>query len=155
MEEFKSWTNRNALVHLPTNGAEYTWNNGTGINRCTERRLDRAITNQIWLDSCHTLSVSALTKHHSDHYPLLLDVQVNNIPFASQFKFMRMWVSHPNCSTIVRDSCSSNVIGCPMFILTKKLKSLKEKLKIWNKDCFGNVHEAVQLAEQNINHMQH
>lgn len=66
---------------------------------------------------------------------------------------MRMWVSHPDCSTIVRDSWSFNVIGCPMFILTTKLKVLKEKLKIWNKDGFGNVHEVVQLAEQNLNHL--
>lgn len=35
MEEFKSWIDRNALVHLPANGVEYTWANGKGINIST------------------------------------------------------------------------------------------------------------------------
>jgi len=154
MEEFKNWTDTNNLIHLPTTGAEYTWANGRGNNRYTERRLDRAITNQLWIDTCNSISVTTLTKHKSDHYPLLLVSQVNNIPFASQFKFLRMWTFHPNCLHIVRDCWNSNVIGCPMFILTKKLKILKERLKSWNKECFGNVHDFVNTAEQNLQHIQ-
>jgi hypothetical protein len=41
-----------------------------------------------------------------------------------------------------------------MFILSKKLKLLKEKLKVWNKVCFGNVNESVIAAEQNLNLIQ-
>jgi hypothetical protein len=37
-----------------------------------------------------------------------------------------------------------------MFVLSKKLKLLKEKLKIWNKECFGNVHDYVVSAEQHL-----
>jgi hypothetical protein len=37
-----------------------------------------------------------------------------------------------------------------MFILSKKLKLLKEKLKTWNKYCFGNVHTLVTSAEQRL-----
>ena len=32
---------------------------------------------------------------------------------------------------------STNVVGCPMFVLGAKLKILKGKLKQWNKDIFG------------------
>ncbi|PNX70974.1 hypothetical protein L195_g057930, partial [Trifolium pratense] len=41
-----------------------------------------------------------------------------------------------------------------MFILSKKLKILKDKLKIWNKDCFGNVHNHVISAEQKLHQIQ-
>jgi len=41
-----------------------------------------------------------------------------------------------------------------MFILNKKLKNLKERLKVWNKACFGNIHDAVKLTEQNLQNIQ-
>jgi hypothetical protein len=150
IEDFKNWTDNNNLIHLPTSGAEFTWANGRRNNRYTERRLDRAIINQLWLDTCQSISVTTLTKHKSDHYPLLLVSQVNNISFASQFKFLRMWTTHPDCLTIVRDCWNSTVIGCPMFVLSRKLKMLKTKLKSWNKECFGNVHDVINTAEQNL-----
>jgi hypothetical protein len=37
-----------------------------------------------------------------------------------------------------------------MFILTKKLKILKDQLKCWNKEVFGNVHAFVKEAENNL-----
>ncbi|GAU45776.1 hypothetical protein TSUD_24400 [Trifolium subterraneum] len=41
-----------------------------------------------------------------------------------------------------------------MFILSHKLKLLKDKLKIWNKESFGNVHDHVNTAAQNLQHIQ-
>lgn len=72
MEEFFDWSDSNNLYHIPTRGAQYTWTNGRGA-RQTERRLDRAICNQLWLDSCASLAVTTLTKFKSDHFPILLD----------------------------------------------------------------------------------
>jgi NDP-sugar pyrophosphorylase family protein len=37
-----------------------------------------------------------------------------------------------------------------MFILSRKLKILKEQLKGWNKDVFGNVHAYVKEAEDDL-----
>jgi hypothetical protein len=63
---------------------------------------------------------------------------------------MRMWSSHSDCVNIVQDCWNTTVIGCPMFILTQKLKNLKLNLKEWNKHVFGNVHENVKIAEMNL-----
>jgi hypothetical protein len=154
MEEFNHWSNNNNLIHLPTLGAEFTWENIRGGLRHTERKLDRAVCNQSWLDVYHSLSVSTLTKHRSDHYPLLLEFQLSRITFASQFKFIRMWSLHPDCEAIVKNCWTSEVIGCPMFVLSKKLKILKEKLKCWNKESFGNVHDFVTSAETKLQRVQ-
>jgi len=41
-----------------------------------------------------------------------------------------------------------------MHILKSKLKNLKNKLKVWNKQVFGNVHSFVIEAEQNLSNIQ-
>jgi hypothetical protein len=152
--EFQSWTDTNNLIHLPTRGAEYTWNNGRGGSRHTEKRLDRVVCNQAWLDICSVSSVSSLTRLRSDHFPLLLDVQLNFISHASQFKFMKIWTMHPDCRSIISDCWNSVIVGCPMFVLSQKLKLLKSKLKDWNKNCFGNVHDMVNSADKKLQHIQ-
>jgi hypothetical protein len=154
MQEFQTWTDSFNLLHLPTRGAVFTWNNGRGGNRHTEKRLDRAICNQLWLDTCSVSSVTALVKHKSDHFPLLLDFQFTSNSYASNFKFMRMWSLHPDCTNLISECWNTNVSGCPMFILSKKLKLLKEKMKVWNKECFGNVNEVVSSADQNLHLIQ-
>lgn len=41
-----------------------------------------------------------------------------------------------------------------MYILSEKLKHLKHKLKVWNKDVFGNVHDRVSKAQQAVDRIQ-
>ncbi|WJX67281.1 hypothetical protein P8452_51760 [Trifolium repens] len=40
IDDFQSWSDSNLLMHLPTTGAFFTWTNGRGGSRHTERRLD-------------------------------------------------------------------------------------------------------------------
>jgi hypothetical protein len=150
MDEFKAWTDSFNLYHLPTRGAVFTWNNGRGGSRHTEKRLDRVICNQDWLSLCTVTAVTALIKHKSDHLPLLLDFQLSTTSFAPNFKFMRMWTLHPDCRNVISDCWKIVLFGCPMSILNQKLKLLNFKLKEWNKKSFGNVNEIVTSAEHNL-----
>jgi hypothetical protein len=65
-----------------------------------------------------------------------------------------MWTLHPECNDDVSFSWSSSFHGSPIFILANKLKLLKSKLIVWNKENFGDVHIAVNFAEANLNHIQ-
>jgi hypothetical protein len=65
-----------------------------------------------------------------------------------------MWSLHPDCSAIISESWNSVVVGCPMFVLSQKLNSLKTKLKTWNKDCFVNVNDTVDAAELKLQQIQ-
>jgi hypothetical protein len=154
IEEFHSWTDSFNLVHLPTRGVEFTWNNGRGGSGHTERRLDRVICNHSWVDTCFVSFVSSLTKLRSDHFPLLFEFQTSTSYHVSQFKFMKMWSLHPDCYSVILDCWNSNVVGCPMYVLSQKLKILKAKLKCWNKDSYGNVHDLVSAVELNLNQIQ-
>lgn len=62
----------------------------------------------------------------------------------SQFKFIQMWEICNDCKDIVAKSQETNVVGFPMFILDRKLKLLKDNLKVWNKSSFGNIHAKVK-----------
>ncbi|PNY03410.1 ribonuclease H [Trifolium pratense] len=149
------WTDSIQLIHLPTRGANFTWSNGRLGNRFTERRLDRAICSQSWLDVCSSIDCTTLVKNRSDHYPLLLDFSSHSIRFMSSFKFMKMWTMHDDCRNVISHSWNERVdVGCPMFVLNSKLKRLKTKLKFWNKEIFGNVHNYVSAAEAHLQHIQ-
>jgi len=154
MSDFHTWSSINDLLHLPTRGAWFTWNNGRGGRAHTERRLDRTICNQSWLDLCNTMSYSTLTKLKSDHFPLLFEFQYSDCSFSSQFKFMKMWSLKDDCRTLIANSWSNVVTSCPMFVQNKKLKILKNNLKVWNKENFGNVHLMVKNVEQKVSHIQ-
>jgi len=154
MQDFQKWTDSNHFIHLPTTGAEFTWQNGRSGRRFTERRLDRCICNQSWLDMCSSISVSTLLRTCSDHHPILLDFEVTQSRFVSQFKFQKMWTLHEDCRNVVNLIWKLNVVGCPMFILSKKLQMLKVKLRSWNKEVFGNIHQLVKEAEAKLHDIQ-
>jgi exonuclease III len=154
MTDFLDWTDSNSLVHLPTRGVDFTWHNGRRGYNHTEKRLDRSICSLDFIDTCSSISCSTLTKSRSDHFPLLLEFFSSDTRHVSQFRFMSMWLLHPNLADVVKECWNTNVIGCPMFVLSKKLKILKDTLKVWNKDVFGNVHDHLKLAEDKVNSIQ-
>lgn len=93
MQDFQTWIDTYDLLHLPTKGALFTWKNGREGRRFTQRRLDRSICNQDWLDVCSTTSCLTLIRLTSYHYPLLLEVKTTEVLFTSSFKFLKMWIS--------------------------------------------------------------
>jgi len=154
IEDFLNWSESNHLIHIPTRGSLFTWANGRRGSNFTEKRLDRSICNNAWIDMCSSVSCRTLTKQRSDHFPILLEFYFQETSFASQFKFMQMWSLHPNCSALISKVWNTPVVGCPMFILNRKLKMLKEKLKEWNKNIFGNVTDNVKVVEDLLKHIQ-
>jgi hypothetical protein len=65
-----------------------------------------------------------------------------------------MWIAHQDCVNVVQQSWNVNVVGCPMYVLSEKLKILKKNLKTWNKNVFGNVHENVKKCKLKVDEIQ-
>jgi len=63
INDFLSFTDSFNLIHLPTRGTFFTWNNGRSNRRHTKRRLDRTIVNQQMLDLCSSISCSISLIH--------------------------------------------------------------------------------------------
>jgi hypothetical protein len=65
-----------------------------------------------------------------------------------------MWLLHDDCKRVIADHWKIAVVGCAMFILKTKLKSLKPILKAWNKEIFGDVHTKVASAVAEVDSIQ-
>jgi hypothetical protein len=94
IRDFQQWTNLHDLIHLPTRGVSFTWDNGRLGRRHTKKILDRAICNQQMLDLCSSISCSTLTKTRSDHYPLLFEFHTNNQILKNVDPAQRLQTTH-------------------------------------------------------------
>lgn len=65
-----------------------------------------------------------------------------------------MWTEHKDCKRLVSEVWRRSFYGCPMSILSQKLKALKSELKVWNKLVFGNVHQKVDQAMTELDSVQ-
>lgn len=55
------------------------------------------------------------------------------------FRFENMWLKVAGFLDLVREWWESfDFLGSPSFVLDCKLKALRAKLKVWNKEVFGD-----------------
>ena len=66
-----------------------------------------------------------------------------------------MWVEHSEYAGLISDGWQLPTEGSPMFILCKKLKSLKQPLKSLNKLHFSHISERVARMEADLEQHQH
>lgn len=130
-----------------TKGTSFTWSNGRLGAALTEKRLDRVICNDQWLSFWDSFACCSLTRSMSDHFPILISLLKGVITFPSSFKFLKMWTNHEECRKIIAEVWSTQVHGCPMSILSQKLKLVKLHLRSWNKHVLGDVNLNVDKAQ--------
>ena len=140
-------------MHLNTSGPYFTWSKNAQSN--IDSRLDRALCSIEWFDIWHSVSCTALTKHVSDHTPLLLKADNVAVSGPKPFRFISAWSLHPTFEEVVANSWSKPVhASCPMVSIQLKLKQLKYDLKVWNTDVFGNIHVKVKEANDQLQKIQ-
>ncbi|XP_019434814.1 PREDICTED: uncharacterized protein LOC109341364 [Lupinus angustifolius] len=142
------------LNNLLTSGAQLTRSNRRIGSDTTEKRLDRALFNEDWINALNHSTCCTLPRVASDHHPLLLFANSQVHPRHSPFKFHKMWLLNSDCRRLVADVWRIEVVGCPMFILSQKLRNLKKELKDWNHNVFGNIHQRVNSAKANVDVIQ-
>eukprot|EP00253_Pinus_taeda_P010316 PITA_10316 len=85
----------------------------------------------------------------SDHWPIQLEVQGMGTPKNRPFIFENIWLSHPDFISNIANWWAEdlNIQGSRMFLLQKKLKHIKLRLKYWNRNEYGNIFEAKKSIE--------
>ena len=127
----------------------YTWTNGRVWSK-----LDRALCNQLWLNSFENSSCQVVGfESISDHASLVVITEVLVPRGNSPFKFNNAIVDHPNFLSIVSDGWSHQVSGCCMFKVCKRLKTLKSPLKLLFKQEFSHIANRVEQAEAEYNRL--
>jgi len=151
LQQFLSWTNAHLLLHLDTIGALYTWYNGRLNSDIVALCLDRAICNEAWTDFWGTTTCMVQVRIHSDHNPLLLQMDVNLHKKRNSFKFFKVWTTH----RLVMETWTKEVVGNGMRRLQQKSVRVKEAFKVSNKSIFGDVHRQLDLACMEVTRIQH
>lgn len=139
IHDFQDCVMRNGLFDAGYVGDPFTWcNNRKGRERIWQR-IDRTLYNLQVQTSFPSASVTHLPRISSDHSPLLIRLEQVLPKSSSGFIFQRMWVDHPDFSSLVANDWSSPVTGSPGMVLHKKLARLKKTLTHWNWNSFGNL----------------
>lgn len=67
------------------------------------------------------------------------------------FRFVNAWLSHPKCSTIIKESWESDMTrGWAGFKILQKLRNVKHKLKALNSFDFGNLNEKIEELKSKL-----
>lgn len=91
-----------------------------------------------------------LNRVASDHSPLLVTCKAATDQVPRSFRFLNVWVAHHSFLDVVREAWSFQSDCRPIKALLLKLKKVKEMLRVWNKDVFGNVVDRVREAEEDV-----
>ncbi|XP_019438842.1 PREDICTED: uncharacterized protein LOC109344534 [Lupinus angustifolius] len=127
---FASFINSSHLIDMGFSGSWFTWTKG-GL----KERLDRVLANLEWRLKFPLVEVFHLNPMKSDHSPLLLSLLGALSPNLHQrpFRMLVASFSHPSFEDLIRK------IWEPHRSWQDAISNLQNKLKVWNKEVFGNI----------------
>jgi len=151
VSDFRACCSELELSDLNYTGCHYTWSNGT-----VWTKIDRVLANPSWnniqlTSHVHVHPAGAFSDHSGAH----VRIGGSSPPGRRSFKFFNMWIEHSEYAGLISDGWQIPVEGSPMFILCRKLKSLKQPLKSLNKLHFSHILERVTRMEADLEHHQH
>lgn len=137
------------MVDFEMHKGLFTWNNKRGNNAQVTSKLDRFLISKKMMLTNIEISSSVFPFGGSDHWPIQLEIKGIDAPRNRPFRFENIWLSHPNFISNIEKWWSKDlqVQGSKMFLLHKRLKHIKIKLKEWNKKDFGNIFVNKKLVE--------
>lgn len=97
---FNGFISANGLMDAGYQGSIYTWCTGLINKSNTWERLDRVLYDTNFLLDNSSISVTHLTRLHSDHSPLLIS-PTGLDKTSAPFRFQRMWTSYPTFMELV------------------------------------------------------
>ncbi|XP_056171295.1 uncharacterized protein LOC115678577 [Syzygium oleosum] len=118
-------------------GHRFTWLNSASVNR-KQRKIDRVIINDQWSSEFSFSETSFIAPGISDHTPMIVRVLPQQ-PSRKPFKFFNFWMSHPSFESTVKQVWDLAISRSPLFGLCSKLKMLKARLKLLNRESFSDI----------------
>ncbi|RVW41080.1 LINE-1 reverse transcriptase-like [Vitis vinifera] len=148
MRRFAETVDELELVDMPLQGGEFTWNGG--LNNQVWARLDRFLVSSTWLEMFNGATQIRLSRPISDHFPIVLEgggIRRGPTPF----RFENMWLKVEGFQDVVRAWWQGiDVRGSASYRLATKMKEIKKRLKVWNKEVFGRLETNKATALEQV-----
>ncbi|XP_042006112.1 uncharacterized protein LOC121754887 [Salvia splendens] len=126
-------------------GPPFTWTR-SGL----WERLDRVLLGEHWTTVFAATRVTHLPRISSDHAPLLVRCQLTTQIPRPSFRFQNMWVRHHTFRDEITRVWAAETGFFGMLNLQFKLSRVKNFLKGWNREVFGNIFERLREAEEAV-----
>jgi len=149
--DFMNFINRCRLVDVETVNGWFTWNNHRKGGHSIASRLDRFLISETVLVNSGDINASVLPSAGSDHWPVCLKWGVGGRQGRKPFRFESFWLTHPDIRQLISNwwKETEDPMDRSMYKFQQRLKTIKAKLKDWNRDHFGNIfHEKARLEHR-------
>lgn len=150
MIEFQDCIKSSRLADIVRRGCYFTWTNRQPLNPIA-RKLDRALSNEAWVEAFPSSTALFDNLGASDHSPCLVSVSGTAIGRKTPFKFVSFFTTHPEFQSLIKD-CWEDVLPLDslMTILCKRLRATKLCYKNLNRSSFSNVQLRGKEAFENL-----
>ncbi|KAL2932526.1 LINE-1 retrotransposable element ORF2 protein [Bienertia sinuspersici] len=138
------------MTDIPYGGHFYTWSNKQEGEERVYSKIDRVMANEQWLDYYNTAHATFLTEGPSDHCPALIKGNANNEGGKKPFKYFRMWALAQDYQKRVEEAWKWQGRGTEMYVLTRKLKKVKNSMKELNREGFNAIQAEADKALQDL-----
>lgn len=151
----KDFIQNNCFIDIPSNNGLFTWNNKREGSHQIASRLYRFLLsdNTIHLGGASVASILPISG--SDHWPIALQWNCSGHNIQRLFRSEAFWTSHTYFNKLVNSTWSnftpSN--GSRMSQFQQKLKHLKGEIKHSNHTSFGNIFQAQNALNQDMNNL--
>nr|KYP74909.1 Transposon TX1 uncharacterized [Cajanus cajan] len=150
MEEFNLFIRDMELIDIPLVGKRFTWFKS---DDSMMSRLDRVLVSESWSAQWGVGYVEVIPRDVSDHCPLILNHKVLNWG-PKPFRFNNYWLSHSGIEGVVGSAWEKQVQGTWVAQrLRGKLLNVKNALKKWNVNVFGNVDTKIKSLTKELKEM--
>ncbi|XP_048490840.1 uncharacterized protein LOC125492429 [Beta vulgaris subsp. vulgaris] len=139
-DDFKNFVQALQLLEISSSSNSFTWYRGN-----SKSLLDRLFISPEWLTVFPSLKVSILQRGLSDHCPLLAHSQATDWG-PKPFRFQNCWLTDPACLKVVRETWQNSLQNSAVG----KFREVKNKLKEWNLNDFGNIEANIIRLENLI-----
>ncbi|GLT46247.1 hypothetical protein SLA2020_200180 [Shorea laevis] len=135
VQAFSSCMNDCQMLDLGFIGGRFTWVNMQPDGQVIRERLDRVWCNTDWKLYFPEASVFHLPRVHSDHNPILLDLEPSKQSCGKRpFRLEKFWVDHPEFQNLVQVCWGNNDHNT-----SQCLEAMMNRAKSWSRATFGNL----------------
>jgi len=132
------------LIDVETDNGSFTWSNRCLGAQHVSSRLDRFLIFEAIMMDGVAWNATVIDTMGSNHWPILLTLNITGTPGIKTFLFEKFWLTHPYFQANIKAWWEEVAlqIGTPMYRFQQRLKNLKQQLKTWNNSTFGNIFQA-------------